>query len=132
MFVLVDDWGYNDLGARSTFMPFVTPTIDALMDEGVSLTNYYAYEMCGPARGAFLTGRYAFRLGMQNATNERGIKAEMALEEITIGQEMQSAGYRTYIVGKWVSSSVCFKQFSSYKSNCTVVGCGFRVHTKLS
>jgi hypothetical protein len=102
IFVLVDDWGWNNLGSRSTFMPFVSPTIDSLMDEGVSFSNYYSNELCAPSRASLMTGRYAFRLGFQNATSENGLHSELDLNEVTMGQEMQSAGYKTYIIGKWV------------------------------
>ena len=34
VFVLIDDWGYNDVGFRSTYMNWTTPTIDQLAREG--------------------------------------------------------------------------------------------------
>lgn len=34
IFVLVDDWGYNDFGLRSTYMNWTTPTVDRLATEG--------------------------------------------------------------------------------------------------
>jgi hypothetical protein len=94
VFVLVDDWGWNDVGWRSTFMNWTTPTIDALAAEGVKLTNYYSHSSCVPARGALLTGRYHIRLGFYKSKDF----AELSLNETTIAQEMRSAGYRTYMV----------------------------------
>jgi arylsulfatase A-like enzyme len=78
-------------------MSWTTPTIDRLASEGIKLENYFTSYSCVPARGAFLTGRYPIRLGLWEA----GEGAELPLEETTIAQELQSAGYRTYIVGKW-------------------------------
>ena len=43
IFVLVDDWGYNDIGLRSTYMNWTTPTIDKLAKEGIFLENYFTH-----------------------------------------------------------------------------------------
>jgi arylsulfatase A-like enzyme len=110
VFAFVDDWGWNDLGSRSSYLSWTTPTIDRLAAEGVSLTNYYSHSTCVPSRGAFLTGRYSIRLGLWDL----GEGAELPLTETTIAQEMQSAGYRTYMVGKW---HMGFSTTQHYPSN---------------
>lgn len=97
VFVLVDDWGWNDVGFRSTYMSWTTPTIDRLALEGVYLNNYFTQSFCVPTRGAFLTGRFAGRLGLLEDIGTE----ELPLSEVTIAQEMKSAGYRTYMIGKW-------------------------------
>ena len=58
VFVLVDDWGWNDAGWKSTYMSWTTPNIDRLASEGVILDNYYTAYVCLPARSSLLTGRY--------------------------------------------------------------------------
>lgn len=93
--MLIDDWGYNDVGFRSTYMNWTTPTIDKIKDNGVLLTNYYTYEICSPSRASLLTGRYTLRHGVTTQGNE------LPLTELTIAQELKSAGYHTYMVGKW-------------------------------
>jgi arylsulfatase B len=83
-------------------MNWTTPHIDSLfVNEAVQLTNYYSNELCTPTRGSLLTGRYAFRIGFQNGTNENNLYSQLGLDEVTIAQELQSAGYKTYLVGKW-------------------------------
>jgi arylsulfatase A-like enzyme len=99
VFIMVDDWGYNDVGYHSTYMPFVSPNIDDLAQDGIIIENYFTHESCTPSRGAFITGRYALRLGFEECDENDG--AELPLSETTLAQEMKSAGYRTYMVGKW-------------------------------
>ena len=97
IFVLIDDWGYNDAGYQSTYMNWTTPNIDKLAAEGIKLTNYYAHYSCVPSRGALMTGRYAIRLGLWGFHES----AELPLGEATLAQELKTAGYRTSLVGKW-------------------------------
>jgi hypothetical protein len=97
VFFLVDDWGYNDVGFRSNYMSWTTPTIDAYVKEGVTLTNYFTHYYCTPSRGALMTGRYAHRLGLIDVAKN----CELPLTEVTMAQELKSAGYSTYMVGKW-------------------------------
>ena len=97
IFFLVDDWGYNDCGYQSSWLNWTTPNIDKLMHAGVRFTHYYTHELCGPSRAALLTGRYAARFGMNGDTQDI---VELPHSEFTLGQEMQSAGYRTNLIGK--------------------------------
>eukprot|EP01034_Spumella_vulgaris_P023024 gene23024-29212_t len=98
MIFLVDDWGYNDIGYRSTYMNWTTPNIDKLANNGIKLGNYYTHELCGPSRAALLTGRYATRFGMHGSDKDI---VEVPLAEVTLAEELKSAGYRTYLIGKW-------------------------------
>lgn len=51
--------------------------------------------MCGPSRASLMTGRYSLRLGIHSTTDE------LPKSEVTLADELKSAGYRSYIVGKW-------------------------------
>ena len=42
VFVVVADWGWNDVGWRSNYMSWTTPHIDALAAEGVKLDAHYS------------------------------------------------------------------------------------------
>ena len=61
LLVLVDDLGSFDLGYKNGVVE--SPTIDALVADGVRLTSYYAFVQCAPSRVSLLTGRYAWRQG---------------------------------------------------------------------
>merc|ERR1719401_1629413 len=62
IYVLQDDWGFNDPGFRSTYANFTTPTIDGMKNEGVLLDRFYTYHSCSPSRAMLFTGRYANKL----------------------------------------------------------------------
>ena len=99
VFVMVDDWGWNDLGSESTYLQFTTPTLDRMAASGLHLTNYFTHSSSIPSRGAFLTGRYSVRLGLSAYSDDEA--SELPPGETTLAQELQSAGYKTYLVGQW-------------------------------
>ena len=67
--LLVDDLGQGDLGCYgNTSVP--TPNIDRLCNEGIKFTHHLATAaLCTPSRAAFLTGRYAARMGLAKASH---------------------------------------------------------------
>lgn len=56
VFVLADDYGYNDIGYHGSEIK--TPVMDRLAAEGVKLENYYVQPICSPSREQLMTGRY--------------------------------------------------------------------------
>ena len=89
--ILTDDQGYNDVGCFGS--PNIkTPRLDQMAKEGVRLTNFYAQTVCGPSRGALMTGRYPVKIGDGWTTRE---------EEMTIAEELKKQGYSTGCIGKW-------------------------------
>lgn len=122
VFILADDMGWNEVsfnGADS----FITPHINKLKTESVSLSQFYVHAVCAPTRAAFLTGKYPFRtwsdwrsedfgkpsylekLDLQLATNEEGDLTRrihgLPTSEITIAEALRDLGYFTAITGKW-------------------------------
>ena len=103
--ILADDLGYGDVsgfGCRKS--PYPTPNIETMAAEGAKLTDFYVpTPYCAPSRATLLTGRYPFRNGVVfNPAPDSGIN-EVGLPpgEITIAEELKSAGYGTCCIGKW-------------------------------
>jgi arylsulfatase A len=100
VFILADDMGYGDFSAFNGGLSS-TPTLDALLDEGICLTQQYtASPVCNPSRATLLTGRYPHRTGSIDTLEWRGLE-RLALRETTIADVLKGAGYATGLIGKW-------------------------------
>ena len=100
MIIVADDMGYGDFGVFGDGSPR-TPALDALIGQGLVLTQHYsAAPVCAPARAALLTGRYAHRTGAIDTLEGRGLD-RLALRETTMANLFRAAGYATGLVGKW-------------------------------
>ena len=100
LFIVADDYGYNDVGYHGSELE--TPAIDALASEGVKLENYYVLPLCTPTRSAFLSSRFPFRTGLQTSTISPAKPYGMHLNYSTLADELRTTfGYATAAIGKW-------------------------------
>lgn len=123
VFVLVDDFGWNDVGYNgSTF--YETPQLDRLSKEWMRFDHCYTPSpMCSPTRVSILTGKNPARHGVtqwlpgRDTTYVRpgetprvycpGPKSTAIQdEELTLGECLQDAGYETAFYGKWHMGSL--------------------------
>ena len=95
--VFTDDQGYADLGAQGILSDIDTPHLDQLADDGVRMTaGYVTAPQCIPSRAGLLTGEYQQKFGLDDNRF-----TPMPLQQITVADRLQDAGYHTGMVGKW-------------------------------
>ncbi len=109
VFVLVDDLGWADVEVYGSSF-YETPNVDRLAAQGARFTNAYAAgPVCSPTRGSILTGRYPARTDTTNWFGGNVVGKllpapyldYLPLEEVTIAERLQDAGYATGFFGKW-------------------------------
>ncbi len=108
--IFSDDAGYADFGFQGS-KTMHTPRLDALAERSVQCTQGYVSDpTCGPSRAGLITGRYQQRFGyeennvpgyMSEVTAQDGDDMGLPVEEVTMGDYMQSLGYVTGYFGKW-------------------------------
>ncbi len=118
LFVLIDDFGWNDVGYNgSTF--YETPCLDAISQEWMRFDRCYTPSpMCSPTRVSIITGKNPARHGVTQWLNgsDRYFVREgeqprvycplsqslsISEQETTLGEVLKEAGYATAFFGKW-------------------------------
>jgi len=100
--VMADDMGYSDIGCYGS--EIATPTLDALASGGLRFTQFYNTSRCCPTRAALLTGLFNHQAGIGLMTEDLGYDAYrgvLSRTAMTIPEVLRSAGYRSYMSGKW-------------------------------
>jgi arylsulfatase len=100
--IMSDDMGYSDLGCYGSEVN--TPNLDQLAAEGLRYTHFYNTGRCCPTRASLMTGLYAHQAGigeMIGDGGQRGYRGDLSQNAVTIAEVMKTAGYRTYMSGKW-------------------------------
>src|SRR5699024_9169983 len=109
--------GYGELGVYGQ-QKIETPNIDALRENGMKFTQFYAGSpVCAPSRYMLMTGKnpgHAYIRGNKDRPggsvwNFDGLRNNPEWEgnksipdsTVTIAGRLQEAGYRTAAVGKW-------------------------------
>jgi len=106
--ILVDDMGFSDIGCYGSEIP--TPNIDNLAKNGLRFNNFYNSARSCPSRATLLTGLYPHQTGIGMMTTEAGNDFDFGVSGyrgylnkncVTIAEVLKSAGYHTYMTGKW-------------------------------
>ena len=148
MFMLVDDWGWANVGYHRNppTKEVVTPNIDSLAKDGLQLNHHYVFKLCSPSRCSLLTGRLPIHVNDDNkispssynpknpVSGYQGIPRNMTV----IAEKLKEAGYATHQVGKWdagmatpdhtpkgrgFDSSLCYFHHDNYFYNETCSKC---------
>ncbi|MFA6544907.1 MAG: arylsulfatase [Limisphaerales bacterium] len=104
LLILADDVGWSDIGCYGGEIQ--TPNLDALAKGGVKFTQFYNSARCCPTRASLLTGLYPHQAGVGGMSNDRGpqhpgYRGTLAADSVTLAEVLRTAGYRTYMAGKW-------------------------------
>lgn len=107
LLIVADDLGYSDIGAYGGEIE--TPTLDALADEGIRMTNFHTAPTCSPTRSMLLSGTDSHRAGIGNMAElltkeQRGKPGyEGYLNDLvaTLPEVLRDNGYSTSMTGKW-------------------------------
>lgn len=101
--IMGDDMGYSDIGCYGSEIK--TPNLDQLAKGGLRYTQFYNSARCCPSRASLLTGLYPHQAGIGWMTGRdeslTGYKGELNTQCITIAELLKTAGYETYMTGKW-------------------------------
>jgi len=106
--ILADDLGFSDIGCYGSEIK--TPNLDLLAANGAKFTQFYNNARCCPSRASLLTGVYPHQAGIGDMVEKKAIKNRipetpyqgwLSKNTVTIAEVLKTAGYQTYISGKW-------------------------------
>ena len=111
VFIIVDDLGWKDVGYMGSDF-YDTPNIDKLSNYSTIFNSAYsASPVCSPTRASIMTGKHHVRVNITDwipgvDPKDRYLIGpedihQLPIEELTIGEILQSNGYSTMYSGKW-------------------------------
>ena len=109
--IMADDLGGRDLAAYGNRFN-ETPHIDALARQGMVFNHAYAAPVCSATRASIQSGQYPARIGIfdfipghwrpyEEVIVPKHRTQHLPEAIVTLGDVMQSAGYKTGYFGKW-------------------------------
>lgn len=132
LLILNDDMGYSDIGCYGGEVE--TPNLDRLANNGLRFTQFYNTARCSPSRASLLTGLHPHQTGIGILTYDsgpEGYAGNLNQSCATIAEVLKTAGYRTYLSGKWHVSSNLIQPTDSWplqrgfdKFFGTIIGAG--------
>jgi arylsulfatase A-like enzyme len=95
--VMTDDQGYADISAHGS-PDVLTPNMDKLKTQSISLEDFQVSPTCAPTRSAIMTGRHPFKNGITHTILER---ERMALGITILPEILKRKNYVSGIFSKW-------------------------------
>lgn len=107
LLIIIDDLGYSDLGCYGSEID--TKNIDAIAEEGLRFTNFYASPNCSPSRAMLMSGMDNHLAGIgamaaltgSNQKGKPGYEGYLNERTIAFSELLNDKDYRTYYTGKW-------------------------------
>ncbi len=100
--IMADDMGYSDIGCYGSEIR--TPVLDGLAADGLRFSQFYNTARCCPTRASLLTGLFPAQTGIGMMTGDNGLpgyRGDLNEQCVTIAEVLKTAGYATYMSGKW-------------------------------
>ncbi|MFB2706080.1 arylsulfatase [Marinobacter shengliensis] len=107
LLIIADDLGYSDIGAFGGEIE--TPSLDALANEGIRMTNFHTAPTCSPTRSMLFSGTDNHRAGIGNMAElltpeqkgQPGYEGHLNDLVVTLPEVLRDNGYHTSTTGKW-------------------------------
>jgi len=103
LIMIADDLGFSDLGCYGADV-IETANLVALAKQGVRFTQFYSAGRGCPTRASLMTGLYAHQTDVGHMLIDfqvSGYRGNLNRECATLGEMLGSAGYQTFMTGKW-------------------------------
>ena len=102
--IYADDLGFGDLACYNPKCAYKTPRLDQMAAEGIRFTDAHSPStICSPSRYGLYSGQQIYRSTGRGGGAFEGPGGPSYLKPgtLTLGEMLQSKGYRTGVFGKW-------------------------------